>query len=46
MALANVDLLPVSGLLGAAPGLLTALAGLVVACVRAPGVPADEPAPV
>ncbi|WP_299953358.1 hypothetical protein [uncultured Modestobacter sp.] len=46
MAMANVDLLPVSGLVGAVPGLLTTIAGLVVSCVRAPGVPADEPTSV
>ncbi|MGY2080890.1 hypothetical protein [Modestobacter sp. SYSU DS0657] len=46
MAMANVGLLPVSGLSGSLPGVLTALAGLVVACVRAPGIPADEPAGV
>ncbi|GAA4729905.1 hypothetical protein GCM10023328_05900 [Modestobacter marinus] len=46
MAMANVGLVPGSGLVGAVPGLLTMLAGLVVLCVRAPGVPADQPASV
>ncbi|WP_156119106.1 hypothetical protein [Modestobacter caceresii] len=46
MAASNVGALPLPGWAGALPGLLTALAGLVVGFVRAPGVPADQPASV
>lgn len=43
MAMSNVGALPLPGWAGALPGLLTMLAGLVVLCLRAPGVPADSP---
>lgn len=43
MAVSNVGALPLPGWVGGLPGLLTMLAGLVVLCLRAPGVPADSP---
>ncbi|MCZ2823172.1 MULTISPECIES: hypothetical protein [unclassified Modestobacter] len=43
MAVSNVGALPVPGWAGGLPGLLTMLAGLVVLCLRAPGVPVDSP---
>ncbi|MCZ2805876.1 hypothetical protein O2W18_12235 [Modestobacter sp. VKM Ac-2983] len=43
MAVSNVGALPLPGWAGALPGLLTMLAGLVVLCIRAPGVPVDSP---